>query len=78
MISNNSSDVPVLECGTTQVMLYSGGNDGAPRPTGVTYTWYQIGAAFSADGENFTKLSAAESPYAGRNVPYSGSVEVCS
>ena len=58
------------------IMLYAGGNDGAPRPAGITYTWYQIGAAFSADGENFTKLSAAESPYAGTPVPYTGSIEV--
>ena len=57
------------------LMLYSGGNDGAPRPAGITYTWYQIGAAFSADGESFTKISAAESPYAGKATPYSGSIE---
>ena len=58
------------------LMLYSGGNDLAPRPAGVTYTWYQIGAAFSADGENFTKVSAAESPYAGKVTPYgTGSIE---
>jgi hypothetical protein len=58
------------------LMLYSGGNDGAPRPAGITYTWYQIGAAFSADGENFTKISATESPYANKTTPYgSGSLE---
>ena len=58
------------------LMLYSGGNDDARKPPGITYTWYQIGAAFSADGENFTKLSAAESPYANKQVPYAGSIEV--
>ena len=58
------------------LMLYSGGNDDAARPTGIGYTWYQIGAAFSSDGENFTKLSEADSPYAGKTVPYSGSIEV--
>lgn len=68
---------PAMRTPTKQwIMLYSGGNDEAPRPAGITYTWYQIGAAFSADGENFTKLSAAESPYADTPVPYSGSIEV--
>ena len=60
------------------LMLYSGGNDQAARPPGVSYTWYQLGAAFSANGEDFQKLPAAESPYANasRHTPFgNGSLE---
>ena len=46
------------------LMLYAGGNDQAARPPGVDYTWYQLGAAFSSNGEEFHKLPATESPYA--------------
>ena len=58
------------------LMLYSGGNDQAARPPGVAYTWYQLGAAFSSDGETFQKLPANESPYANTSTPFgAGSLE---
>ncbi len=47
------------------VMFYAGGNDADfPQTAQLAYTWYQIGVAFSADGKSFTRLPAAESPYA--------------
>lgn len=47
------------------VMVYAGGNDvDYPRTASIDYTWYQLGVAFSADGRSFTRLPAAESPYA--------------
>lgn len=49
------------------VMFYAGGNDvDYPRTPSLDYTWYQIGVAFSADGKKFTRMPAAESPYAGK------------
>lgn len=50
------------------LLYYAGGNDGVK--TGPGYTWYQIGLAVSADGKVFTRLPAAESPYAGKTTPY--------
>jgi len=46
------------------VMFYAGGNDvDYPFTPALAFTWYQIGAAFSADGKHFTRMPAAESPY---------------
>ncbi len=44
------------------LMLYSGGND--PNYQGKGFYNYAIGAAFSADGKTFTRVSATESPHA--------------
>ena len=58
------------------LMMYCGGNDKAARPPGFGHTWYQLGAAFSSDGERFQKLPAIESPYANTSTPYgNGSLE---
>jgi hypothetical protein len=49
------------------VMVYAGGNDADYPPSDAQkYTWYQLGIAFSPDGKKFTRLPAAESPYAGK------------
>jgi hypothetical protein len=44
------------------LMLYSGGKD--PNYQGLGFYDYAIGAAFSADGKTFTRVSAGESPHA--------------
>src|SRR5437879_4150348 len=44
-----------------------------PRITGSFAPW-QLGLAFSADGKHFTRLPAAQSPYAGRSLPF-GNIE---
>lgn len=49
-------------------MIYAGGNDAALQILGQT--GWQLGVAFSPDGKHFTRLSAAESPYAGRATPF--------
>ena len=55
------------------VMFYAGGNDvDFPQTTQLAYTWYQIGVAFSADGKSFTRLPAAESPYANAGAAATG------
>jgi hypothetical protein len=47
------------------VMFYAGGNDvDYPHTDRLAYTWYQLGVAFSPDGKRFTRMPAAESPYA--------------
>jgi hypothetical protein len=51
------------------LMYYSGGNKLVKTAPGGN-VWYQIGLAFSADGTNFTRLPADESPYAGQQTPY--------
>jgi predicted GH43/DUF377 family glycosyl hydrolase len=51
------------------VLYYSGANLTA-TPTSFDFPWYQLGVAFSADGKKFTRLPAAESPYAGKATPY--------
>lgn len=49
------------------VMFYAGANNvDFPKLPGAPFAWYQIGVAFSADGKKFTRLPAAESPYAGK------------
>ncbi len=48
------------------VMVYAGGNDVMGNVLGQT-PW-QLGLAFSPDGKHFTRLPAAESPYAGKNI----------
>lgn len=50
------------------LLYYAGGNDAVKKGPG--YTWYQIGLAVSADGKSFTRLPAAESPYADKATPY--------
>ncbi|MBK8011618.1 MAG: hypothetical protein IPK13_09715 [Deltaproteobacteria bacterium] len=52
------------------VMFYAGGNFAAVQTPFPGYPWYQIGVAFSADGRTFTRLPAAESPYAERDTPF--------
>jgi hypothetical protein len=57
---------PALRTAERQwLMLYSGANAAASAGHGAFSAdpWYQLGAAFSADGERFVKLPAAESPY---------------
>ncbi|HTR51124.1 MAG TPA: hypothetical protein VMJ10_10495 [Kofleriaceae bacterium] len=49
-------------------MIYSGGNNAQLMVMGQT--GWQLGLAFSADGTQFTKLPAAESPYAGKSTPF--------
>lgn len=49
-------------------MIYAGGNDATLRVLGQT--GWQLGVAFSSDGKHFTRISAAESPYAGRTTPF--------
>lgn len=51
------------------LMLYSG-SDG-PFVTG-TFANYQIGAAFSADGTSFTRVTAAESPHGKEGLVLTG------
>lgn len=49
------------------VMYYAGANYvDYPKKPGADFAWYQIGVAFSPDGKKFTRLPAAESPYAGK------------
>jgi hypothetical protein len=53
------------------LMFYSGGNDtDFPKLPTLDYTWYQLGVAFSADGKKFTRMPAAESPYAGKSTGF--------
>ncbi len=49
-------------------MVYAGGNDAVLKVLGQT--GWQLGVAFSPDGKRFTRISAAESPYAGRATPF--------
>jgi len=44
------------------LLLYSGASRTFPHP-GFAFPEYSIGAAFSADGVNFTRVSAADSPH---------------
>lgn len=50
-------------------LFYSGGNDVSVAPVSG-FTWYEIGVAFSADGEHFTRPPESESPYFGKGLPY--------
>jgi hypothetical protein len=49
-------------------LIYAGGNNSQLMVEGQT--GWQLGIAFSADGTAFTKLPAAESPYAGKPTPF--------
>jgi hypothetical protein len=49
-------------------LYYSGGNKQL-KAADATFPWYEIGLAFSPDGRHFTRLSNAESPYAGQTIP---------
>jgi len=49
-------------------MIYAGGNNAQLMVEGQT--GWQLGLAFSADGTQFTKLPAAESPYADKSTPF--------
>jgi hypothetical protein len=82
----NTSDWDTLKCETPSVLelptnppdrrwlLYYSGAGIMGTVNGATIPWYQIGLAFSSDGKSFTRLPAAESPYAGQQTPY-GNVE---
>jgi hypothetical protein len=50
------------------VLVYGGGNDRQLMVDGNT--GWQLGIAFSADGRHFTRLPAADSPYAGQPTPF--------
>ena len=49
-------------------LIYAGGNDNVLKVLGQT--GWQLGVAFSADGKQFTRISATESPYAGQSTPF--------
>ena len=49
-------------------LIYAGGNTTSLKVLGQT--GWQIGVAFSPDGKQFTRISATESPYAGRTTPF--------
>lgn len=50
------------------VLIYGGGNDHEFMIAGRT--GWQLGLAFSPDGRHFTRISAADSPYAGKATPF--------
>jgi hypothetical protein len=50
------------------VMIYGGANRAAYTLLGQP--GWQLGIAFSADGKTFTRLPAAQSPYAGKATPF--------
>lgn len=52
------------------VMFYAGVNRAVIPREAAGFDWYQLGVAFSADGRRFTRLPAAESPYAKVSTPY--------
>ena len=51
------------------LMLYSGANGMFP---GATFASYAIGAAFSADGKTFTRVSATDSPHGKEGLVLTG------
>jgi predicted GH43/DUF377 family glycosyl hydrolase len=53
---------PAAPADRRYLMMYSGANGPFPHP-GYGFANYQIGAAFSADGRTFTRVSAADSPH---------------
>jgi hypothetical protein len=53
---------PAAPADRRYLMLYSGSTGAFPYP-GYTFNNYAIGAAISADGITFTRISAAESPH---------------
>lgn len=53
---------PAAPADRRYLMLYAGANGRFPH-AGYTFADHAIGAAFSADGRTFTRVSAAESPH---------------
>jgi hypothetical protein len=53
------------------LLLYSGATRAFPFP-GYGFPEYNIGAAFSADGKTFTRITAAESPHAKEGLVLTG------
>ena len=61
---------PDAPAGRQYVLAYSGANGDFP---GETFASYAIGVAFSADGQTFTRVAAAESPHGEDGLVLTGS-----